>query len=244
LPGDLAGRWNLDPWLLAVLAGAAALFVVRVLKDDPGTARWRSTSFAAGWLVLALVFVSPFCALGSALFSARVLHHVLLVAAAAPLLALARPLRTTIHRGPARVAAALVTATALTWFWHAPGPYAAALSSHGVFWAMEASLFGSALIFWRVTLSAAPALPGGAALALLGMVVQMGMLGALLTFAPEPLYFHHLATTAPWGLTALEDQQLAGLIMWIPAAAPYMAAALALVGRDLFASAGRHETAT
>jgi len=63
--------------------------------------------------------------------------------------------------------------------------------------------------------------------------VQMGLLGALLTFAEHPLYAPHLATTLAWGLTPLEDQQAAGLIMWAPAAALYLAGALVILGRWL-----------
>ncbi|MDQ8028281.1 MAG: cytochrome c oxidase assembly protein [Brevundimonas sp.] len=59
----------------------------------------------------------------------------------------------------------------------------------------------------------------------------MGLLGALLTFADDALYAPHLLTTLAWGLTPLEDQQTAGLIMWAPAAALYLAAALIILGR-------------
>jgi putative membrane protein len=59
----------------------------------------------------------------------------------------------------------------------------------------------------------------------------MGLLGALLTFTGQPLYAPHFASTTPWGLTPLEDQQTAGLIMWAPAAAVYLAAALLMLGR-------------
>ncbi|WP_246450478.1 cytochrome c oxidase assembly protein [Sphingomonas rhizophila] len=56
--------------------------------------------------------------------------------------------------------------------------------------------------------------------------VQMGLLGALITFAANPLYAPHFSVTAPWGLSPLEDQQMAGLIMWAPSAGLYLAAAL------------------
>ncbi|MGS0132350.1 cytochrome c oxidase assembly protein, partial [Escherichia coli] len=62
-------------------------------------------------------------------------------------------------------------------------------------------------------------------------MVQMGMLGALLVFAGSAVYGPHLATTAAWGLTPLADQQLAGLIMWAPAAGIYLVAALVQVAR-------------
>src|SRR5690606_23249383 len=69
--------------------------------------------------------------------------------------------------------------------------------------------------------------------ALLATMVQMGLLGALITFAGQPLFAPHLTTTAAWGLTPLADQQLAGLIMWAPAAGVYLLSALVLLGRWL-----------
>src|SRR3546814_6882199 len=88
---------------------------------------------------------------------------------------------------------------------------------------MQLSLLASAMAFWAALRGAsAPT----AILLLLAMMVQMGLLGALITFAGAPLYAPHYATTMVWGLTPLEDQQLAGLIMWAPAAAFYLGAAL------------------
>src|SRR5690606_9227535 len=93
-----------------------------------------------------------------------------------------------------------------------------------------ASLLGAAVWFWSgVRHARAPAAVG----ALLATMVQMGLLGALITFAGQPLYAPHLAATLAWGLSPLEDQQAAGLIMWAPAAGFYLAAALAILGRRL-----------
>jgi len=187
----------------------------------------------AALALLAVAFVSPLCALTSTLFSARVAHHVALVALAAPLfvLTLPRHLRD-IAWPPALPAAAAVVHAVLLWLWHAPMPYAAALASHGVFWLMEASLFGSALLLWAASLSRRTRLASSLG-ALLATVVQTGLLGAAITFARTPLYDFHIGATTSWGLTALEDQQLAGLVMWVPAAVPYLAAALALLAARL-----------
>ena len=75
--------------------------------------------------------------------------------------------------------------------------------------------------------------PLAAIAALLATMVQMGVLGALITFAPSALYAPHWSTTAAWGLAPLEDQQLAGLVMWAPAAAAYLLAALAVGWRAI-----------
>ncbi|KAK0341674.1 hypothetical protein LTR94_025417, partial [Friedmanniomyces endolithicus] len=181
----------------------AAVLVVWTLEG-------RRRIFGLGAIaVLAVNFISPLCALSSALFSARTVHHLLLVTAAAPLAALALL---------GRPQGGLVLATALQgvifWIWHSPSLYASALSHDGVYWLMQISLFVSALWFWSAVRSAkAPA----AVAALLGAMLMMGLLGAVLTFAGQPVYAPHLFTTLGWGLTPLEDQQAAGLIMWAPA---------------------------
>lgn len=211
LPAQLWHSWNLDPWLIAALLAAAVL-----IARGKG-ARLR----LAGLAVFALATISPLCALSSALFSARVAQHMLLVAVAAPLIAAGLRWRPT---GPAAVAAAFVAQMATIWVWHLPGPYALALSSNAVYWAMELSLLGSGVWLWSAML--APGRAGGAIALALGTVIQMGMLGALITFAGRPLYAAHLTTTEPFGLTALQDQQLAGLLMWAPAALPYLGFAL------------------
>lgn len=225
VPSELLSRWNADPVLLSAIAGVA---LAAVAASD---ARRRRRLGAIVPLLL-LLFASPFCALTSALFSARVVHHLLLTIAVAPLAAALFDWRP--RRG------LLVAATALQalifWAWHAPPAYAAALSSDAVYWLMQASLLGAAIAFWG-TLRSSPA-PAAIA-ALLATMVQMGLLGALITFAQGPLYAPHIATTLPWGLSAIEDQQLAGLIMWVPAAGLYLGAAMILSARVLSGLRGR-----
>lgn len=214
-PIDLWQAWNLDPLLLAGLA-ALALAVARRGGGLPG---WGLVA------VLGLVFVSPLCALSAALYSARVLHHLLLVAVAAPLMVAAFPSRVA-----PPLTAAFALHTVVLWIWHAPGPYDWALGSVAGYWLMQASLIATAWALWQTVLR--PGARAHAALAgLLGTVAQMGLLAALIVFAPAPLHLAHLATTAPWGLSPLEDQQLAGLLMWAPAILPYLGVALALVWR-------------
>ncbi len=221
VPADFWLRWNGDPVLLAALA-ALALAVGRGYSSDA----------RAGWGAIALlvvVFVSPLCALASALFSARVLHHVLLVAAVAPLLAVAFPLR---RAGSPPLAALVAGSAIILWLWHAPGLYTWGLASVPAYWLMQATLLGSAWLLWRAILAPA-AQPGPALIALVATIGQMGLLGALIAFAPRPLYLVHLASTAPWGLSPLADQQLAGLLMWVPAILPYLGAGLWLAWSSL-----------
>ena len=201
-PGGIWTRWNLDPSLLAGLA-ALALWLA------------RSRAGVAAVAVLAVAFVSPLCALSAALFSARVVHHLLLVAVAAPLIALAWPARSW-----RAVTPLFLLATGILWAWHLPVAYDAAMANVGLYWAMQASLLGSATAFWRAVL--APGQPAGqAGLAILGAYMQMGLLGALLTFAPDALYAIHQTAPLAWGFAPLADQQLGGIIMWVPAGLPY-----------------------
>lgn len=183
---------------------------------------------ASALFLTILLFVSPFCALSSALFSARVTHHVLLAAVLAPLIVFGVP-KTRLQL-PGSLGLWTITQALVFWLWHSPGLYAEALSSDLVYWAMQLSLVATAVGFWAaLRRSTAPA---GIA-ALLVSTVQMGLLGALITFAGSPLYAPHFLTTELWGLTALQDQQLAGLIMWAPSAGLYLAAALLLAQRRL-----------
>ncbi len=207
MPDDLWLRWNFDPPLLIAL-----ILMAWLLR--------RNTAGLTAVGVLVLAFVSPLCALSSALFSARVVHHVLLIAVAAPLLAWARPARsdTTGPGLPFAIAAAVL------WAWHHPAAYDLALSHVAVYWLMQMTLLTSAVWFWR-SIFAPDRAPVLQITYVVATFAQMGMLGALLTFAPDALYMAHAIAPYDWGMTPLLDQQLGGLIMWVPAGIPYAAAA-------------------
>ena len=218
LPQEIWTRWNVDPGLVAVLVLLAILL------------RRRGEGLAAT-AVLAVAFVSPLCALSSALFSARVVHHVLLVAVAAPLLAQAWP-----KRGTGGITLPFAVSSLVLWGWHLPAAYDLALAHLGVYWIMQMSLLGSALWFWRAVLAPVRA-PVEAFVAVVAGYAQMGMLGAILTFAPRPLYEAHALAPMDWGLSPLVDQQLGGLMMWVPAGLPYAVVAV-LLGRRLWTGLG------
>lgn len=205
VPGEIWAAWNSDPLLVGALFGAAA-------------AAWMQGGRERGKLlaaigVLALAFMSPFCAMTSALFSARAAHHLVVIAIAAPLFASAITNHWRIPLTPTFIAA-----TVTLWAWHVPAFYTAALTETWLYWLMQLTLLGTATLFWRA-LFTAPA--PQALIAIAATIGQMGLLGALLTFAPEPIYLHHMVAPVAWGLTPLADQQLAGLIMWVPGNIPY-----------------------
>lgn len=222
-PAGLWAQWNLDPILLAVMGLCALGYLGRAAASSG-----HKAAFFGGLGVLLVAFVSPLCALSTSLFSARIAHHMLMVAAAAPLLALSLP-----RKVPAGwlTGAGLVHMVVL-WVWHAPRVYEWALGGTASYWLMELSLLTSAMAFWSAVW-ARKTEPPAVIVALILTMAQMGLLAALITFAQAPLYGPHLLTTTAWGLTPLEDQQLAGLIMWAPGALPYFAAVLWLAARWL-----------
>jgi len=218
-PAELMAKWNLDPVLLGMLMICA---VAAYYMSRRGAVRgWYSALVIA---LLTILFVSPFCALTSALFAARTVHHLALTIIVAPLLALALPVR---QAGSGLMGWTLSHAAAV-WLWHWPGAYDQALSSTPVYWLMQASLLITGVGFWRALRSTPVPL---AIAALLFTMVQMGLLGALLTVSSRAYYAPHATSTFVWDLAPLEDQQLAGLIMWAPGAGFYLAAALVLLSR-------------
>jgi putative membrane protein len=231
--------------------GLAALW--RAAGKGHGIRCWEAAAFAGGWLSLAAALISPLHRLGGALFSAHMAQHELLMVIAAPLLVLGRPIVPFLWAVPlnwrraAGVWAATrpVTATwkwvtlpvvawalhaAAIWVWHAPGLYQATLSSETVHTLQHVSFLGSALLFWWALLYgregrlARPA----AVIYLFTTAVHTSLLGALLTFSTRLWYPLYDSGTLAWGLTPLEDQQLAGLVMWVPAGVSYLIASLAL----------------
>ena len=212
-------RWNFDPVLGAGLL-LLALALLRLPLSQDLTAR-RLLSLRSAWALAVVLYVSPLCALSSAFFTVRVIHHIALVLVMAPLLVFG--LEPWLRRLPISLWSSTAIAAAIFWTWHAPAPYAAALSSVSIYALMQFTLLSSAMCFWiAIRISDPPA----AMAAILVTTVLMGLLGALITFAGRPLYAPHFASTLSWGVSPLEDQQLAGITMWAPGSIAYLAAAM------------------
>jgi len=238
--------------LLVVLMLVTAMGYVR------GVARlWRhagvgrgigsreAVRFALGWAALAAALFSPIDALADRSFAIHMVQHELLMVVAAPLLAASRAfeawawaLRNRGVRTLAAVAAAwrwLATArrawwlhAAALWIWHVPAFFVAALGNVGLHALQHLSFFGSALVFWWAVYGRGIRAREGTALALLfTTMLQMNALGLLLTFAPSAWYAS--SESSVFGLTALEDQQLGGLVMWMLGGLAYVGAGLAVV---------------
>ena len=201
----------------------------------------RVIAFGLGLLAVFLALVSPIDALGSVLFTGHMIQHLLLMVVAAPLLVVGAPLLPMLWSLPRaarlglgrwwlrsrRLKAILdgVTAPivgwllyALTlWVWHVPTLYRLALRNGPVHELMHLSFLVAGLLFWWSLLQ-----PfcrrrmnvGMGILYLFTTTLHSMALAVLITLAPEPLYY--LRRVGLWGLSPLEDQQLAGLLMWIP----------------------------
>jgi len=254
--GDLG--WSMEPGVVVPLLLSAALYgrgAIELARRGHGVAnrRLHVASFAAGWLVVAVALLSPLHEISEQLFSAHMVQHELLMALAAPLLVLGRPMavmlwglprptrlhiagavRHPIVRGLWRTIsrpfdAWLIHGLAI-WLWHLPPLFDATLRSESIHAIQHASFVGSALLFWwSVIHGQRRAARGMSILYLFTTAVHTGVLGALMTFSRTPWYPAYADRAAAWGLTPMADQQLAGLIMWIPASVVYLIAALIIM---------------
>jgi putative membrane protein len=250
-----------EPWVAAALLIAGVLYLrgLYLLRRSAGVHRAAvirtSALFGVGWLVLAGALVSPFAGATEGLFSAHMIQHELLMVLAAPLMVLGRPLAIWTwslppawRRGAAspfrsrgfsrawRFVSAPLPATVIhaiaIWLWHVPTLFEQAEASVVIHALQHSAFLGSALLFWWALLK--PGRESGTGAAVLCLFVTMlhtGALGVLLTFSGEVWYPASTSHAATWGLAALEDQQLGGLIMWVPGGIPYIVAALALAAR-------------
>lgn len=214
------------------LALAGGLYAQAVLRHAPLRMR-HVAAFSAGWFSLALALVSPLDRLAGESFPAHMVQHELLMLVAPPLLILGRPyaaLAATLPAGVLRVAAWPLRIPPLAawglhagalWIWHVPRLFDAGLDSDAVHALQHACFFWSALLFWWTVFRRVRT--GTAALYLLTMLIVSGALAALLTFAPASLYAG----------ASLADQQLGGLIMWVPAGYALLLAGLLACNRLL-----------
>src|SRR5215207_1618025 len=220
-----------------------------------GVRPWQAACFWAGWMALVVGLVSPLHWLGGHLFTAHMIEHEILMVVAAPLLVLARPAGAMMWALPARwrgpiggigrtrwfsatwrfltdpLVATVLHAVAL-WAWHMPSLYNAVLTDGFAHWLQHLSFFITALLFWWSLLQgrARQRGYGAAVFYLFATALHTALLGVLLTVSKGLWYPGQGAFAASFGLTPLEDQQFAGLVMWVPAGLVYAGAALALAG--------------
>jgi putative membrane protein len=256
--------WTLDPVLTVPLALALLVYLIgwRRLSRRASTPV-RPALFLSGWLVLTLSLTSPLHEAGERSFTMHMVEHELIMLVATLLLAssgaggvlawgLPRPLRQALGgswksslRSLWRCLTEPVTATIIQavvmWAWHAPILFDRALDSFGWHVAQHACFFISSLLFWWAMLHPRGRSGGYgvSAACLFATSLIGGALGALMSLSSSPWYADYAAMGMTGiGLDPVDDQRLAGLIMWIPGGAFHGIAALVLTYKWLKSSEG------
>lgn len=216
----------------------------------------RAIAFMAGLAIVVLALCSPLDTLGHRLLQAHMIQHMLLMLVAPPLLWAGAPtapllmgMPRSARRGAAMILAAPAVRRSLTflthpavswiafviafWAWHVPVLYELALSEDTWHHVEHLCFFATALLFWRPVILAWPARspwPRWAMIPYLVLAeVQNAALAAFFTFSERVIYRGYESARPPWSLTALEDQSLAGVIMWVPGSLTFLVPLLWLV---------------
>jgi len=226
--------WTFDPGVVIALTLYLGLYLVRWRRArTPGEPHppsvWRLLVFMTGILVLVAALCSPIDVLGEQILAMHMVQHVLLLDVAPILLILGltkvllRPATRRIHWVEQRVGwlalpiFAVVLYTAAMWIWHIPALYDAAAEHTGVHVLEHLTFTFAGFLYWWHLLSpirSRQRLGGmGPIVYMLSTKLLVGLLGIALTFAPDPWYSHYHGGT--WGLTAEEDEQIAGAVMAI-----------------------------
>jgi cytochrome c oxidase assembly factor CtaG len=241
--------WKFDVLMAVPLAVTFAMYARGLTRVRPPRA--EVASFVSGWIVLVVALLSPVATLSEVLFSVHMTQHELLMLVAAPLITLGRPVVPMLWALPARwrrrlkgggglvpawstltsPAVVFVVHAVTLWVWHVPALYQAAILDDRVHALQHVMFTGTACLFWWGLVRGRYGRVGygAAVLYVFATAMHSGGLGALITFAAAPLYPLY-AHRAAHGVDPLVDQQLAGLIMWIPAGVVLMIFGLALLG--------------
>ena len=227
-----------------------------------GISKGQAAAFGAGLILLFIALVSPLDFLSEELFSAHMVQHLLLMLVAAPLFVIGRfTLAVTWALPPGwtvkiwkgwkwkhawnfltRPMTAFLLHNAAIWIWHMPLLYEASLRNEWLHFLEHMSFFLTAFLFWQVFAELTENLHlrrsakfGVGIFMIFGTMLVSGFLGVLITFSEYVWYPVHIHEMPLYGLNALEDQQLAGVIMWVPSGVVYLASVLGVMGRWLFA---------
>ena len=207
-------------------------------------------AFLAGLTVLFLALASPIEPFTSLLLQVHMLQHLLLMMLAPPLLwlgapqfplllGLPRPIRTywvaplfrsrflrRTFQSLTHPVPAWLLFTAATWFWHFPPIYELVLRSYGWHYLQHISFLGTAILFWYPVIRPYPSRPSWSPWLLIPYLiladVQNTLLSALLTFSDQPLYAYYAEGPRLGNLSPLDDQAVAGVLMWVPGSVAYL----------------------
>jgi putative membrane protein len=228
-------RWSLEPGVLAAIVTAAGVYAWRLRQlgdrgELTGTDWLRATAFAGGLAVLLLALVSPIDSLGEErLFSVHMAQHLLLVdivpilvllglsrRIARPLVRRARPIEQSLGvvAGPIT---ALVLLVAVIWGWHLRVTYELALNHAWVHQLEHMSFPAAGIGFWWYVIEPVPARHGMRGMSMLAYLASakllLGALGVALAFSPDSIYGAYENAPRTWGLSAVEDLNIGGLVM-------------------------------
>jgi len=240
---------------LALFVGLYSVGIIRLWRNagyGRGVRPLEALAFTAGCGALVIALSAPLDEWSERWLAAHMVQHELLMVVAAPMIAVGAPLVGMLWAMPRRVRHAIVGTVQHTplpgiwrtittpavafvlygfalWIWHVPALYDVALAREAVHVVQHLCFFGTAALFWWGLVHGRRGRLGyGAAVVYLFVTaVHGGVLGALLTISPRVWYAPYVSHHPP-GLTPLEDQQLAGLLMWIPAGLAFVAGALFL----------------
>ena len=251
MPHDIWTAWTFDPLVVAGLIVVSALYWRGARRRHRPQPR-RTASFTAGLGAVALAVISPIDTVSDVLVSVHMVQHLLLIMVAAPLIVMGdagtvmaglprrfrKPLGRWRHRSgltPARYGilrhpvTILLVSTGAIWFWHASATYEAAVADPAIHTIEHFTFLAAGLLFWNGLLSPRPSsrVPQGARIFLIFAIAMQGViLAALITFGDTAWYPSYLEPAEAWNIDPVEDQRLAGLIMWIPGGILYTALAL------------------
>ncbi len=236
-------QWNWEPSILIGIVLITGLYLYAIgplrkrLYSNEQIKTGQTIAFLLGVLIMFLALVSPLDELGDAyLFSAHMVQHLCLTIIGPPLLLLGTPewlvkpaLNNKVVFNIAKVltypAVAFVLYNADFWLWHAPPLYNATLENQNIHILEHLTFIFFGVLYWWPIFSPSKDLPrlhiGGQILYLFLSGMPSVLLGAGLTFSP-PLYAPYIAAPRIWGISAATDQQLGGLIMWVPVSIAYI----------------------
>ena len=235
--------------LMALVYGAGLYRLWARAGKGAGVGTGRAASFGAGWLTLVIALLSPLDAIAGELFAIHMIQHLLIILVAAPLVVSGAPFFVALWVLPKEVRRRVASAFnrdsgmraswdvmsqpllvwsaffATLWLWHIPGLYEAALRSQLIHDIQHLGFMVAACMTWWILLNPMGRLRltrGTGVLYLFTTALHGAALGVLLTFSRQGWYDYYEQTTAAWGLTLLQDQQIAGVIMWMPASLLYI----------------------
>jgi putative membrane protein len=263
-----AADWTADPSIVLPLYSMAILYLIGAnrLSAKVGFGRGATplqlACFWIGWTTLALALLSPLHAMSEQFLSAHMVEHELIMVVAAPLLVVSRPLGTFLWALPEawrrpmalRISSPFgwawswltvpIVATGLhsliIWAWHFPALFKAALANPWLHMLQHVSFLLGAVIFWWGIINVPRTRLSISALHLFITMIAMTALGALIALSPHLLYSPYHGNIEPDWRSDLDDQQLAGVIMWVPGCAVYALAALGFLGKWILGSATPH----